>query len=129
LTREEQAGATVKTSFAVTALAALTVLSFVAFGQYAPLQAEPAFERFAIIPALIVSGAAGLPDTLVRMFGHVFFHYGPLHLLMNGLAYMQAAPFLAFRIGDLRFVLLFFVSALGGALAFILFSPPRRLGL
>ena len=56
-------------------------------------------------------------DAALPLFGHVFAHYGFLHITMNMLAYLQAAPFLARRIGDVRFLLLFFISALGGAAA------------
>src|SRR5262249_53169597 len=47
---------------------------------------------------------------------------GIVHIVMNMFAYAQAAPFLASRMGGARFLLLFFVSAIGGALAYILIN-------
>jgi membrane associated rhomboid family serine protease len=112
----------------VLGLGAAIVLAFVALGQYAPEAHGELFNQFAIVPAWILSGALSPGDIAAALFGHVFFHYGFLHLLMNGLAYMQAAPFVAFRIGDLRFLALFFISALGGAAAFILIHPASEVG-
>jgi membrane associated rhomboid family serine protease len=117
---------------AVLALGALIVAAFVLTGQYNPEANAGLFDRFAIVPARLnpaspdayVNGA----DALVPLFGHVFFHYGFLHLLMNGLAYMQSAPFVALRLGDVRFLLLFFISALGGAIAFVLIHPTSQVG-
>jgi membrane associated rhomboid family serine protease len=116
-------------SFAVLALAGLILVAFVTLGQYAPGQNMAGFERFGVEPALMLSGEEPLSATLSRLFGHVFFHYGILHLLMNALAYMQAAPFVALKLGaDWRFLILFFVSALGGAAAFMLINPASEVG-
>lgn len=117
-----------RTPVVVLVLGAAILLPFVLLGQYAPEAHQALFDRFAIVPARFTTGDAGLGDALASLFGHVFFHYGVLHLLMNGLAYMQAAPFVAFRLGDLRFLLLFFISALGGAAAFILIHPASEVG-
>jgi membrane associated rhomboid family serine protease len=52
----------------------------------------------------------------------VFAHFGVPHILMNMIAYVQVAPFLSRRVGGGRFLLLFFVSAIGGAAAFTLIN-------
>lgn len=109
------------------ALGAMIVLSFVVLGQYAPEAHLDLFDRFAVVPARI-SGFTSVEGVVAPVFGHVFFHYGVVHLLMNGLAYMQAAPFVARRIGGLRFLLLFFVSAVGGAVAYVLINPASQVG-
>lgn len=57
------------------------------------------------------------------LLGHVFLHGGWLHLGMNALVLFQAGPLVARRMGAERFLLLFFLSAIGGALAFILINP------
>ncbi len=54
------------------------------------------------------------------LFTHVFIHGGVFHILMNLLAYFQAAPFLARRMGGARFLVLFFLAAIGGAIGYIL---------
>lgn len=110
------------------ALGATIVTAFVAFGQYAPETHAAGFDRFAIVPARFTSGTIDWIEALASLFGHAFFHYGPLHLLMNGLMFMQAAPYLARRIGDARFLVLFFVSALGGAAAYILINSGSAVG-
>ena len=60
-----------------------------------------------------------LYEPLIPLFGNVFVHFGVPHILMNMLAYIQAAPFVARRIGQLRFLILFFVSALGSDAGFV----------
>lgn len=62
-------------------------------------------------------------DPLLPLFGNVFVHFGVAHILMNMLAYIQAAPFVARRVGQARFLLLFFISALGSDAGFILLAP------
>ncbi|MEJ0059068.1 MAG: rhomboid family intramembrane serine protease [Terricaulis sp.] len=54
-----------------------------------------------------------------EVLGHVFLHAGPFHLLMNVIAFLQAAPLVAQRLSVARFLTLFFVSAAGGALLFV----------
>lgn len=109
------------------ALGAAIVGAFALTGQYDPGAHAALFDRFSVVPALLnpfsPQAYANPGDALAPLFGHVFFHYGVLHLAMNGFAYMQAAPFVAQRLGDARFLILFFVSALGGALAFVAIHP------
>ncbi len=117
-----------KFPLSVSILGAATILAFVAFGQYAPETHPAGFDRFAIVPARFTSGAIDWSDALASLFGHVFFHYGPMHLLMNGLMFLQAAPYLARRIGDARFLVLFFASGLGGAGGYILINSGSQVG-
>lgn len=118
-----------KQSIAVIGLGVAILAAFVAFGQYAPEENWAAFDPYAVVPARYTGELAATPgDLITPLLGHVFFHYGVLHLLMNGLGYIQAAPFVAMRLGDARFLLLFFVSALGGALAFIVINSDSTTG-
>lgn len=120
---------------AVWGLGAAIVAAFVLLNQYEPDSAAAGvwFDRFAIVPArfdAVLAGAYGSPfEAAPALFGHVFFHYGFLHLLMNGLAYLQAAPFVGARLGDVRFLLLFFISAVGGAAAYVLINPDSQVGV
>ncbi len=113
-------------------LGALIAAAFLLTGQYDPDAHAALFDRFSIVPARLNPASpeayANGADALAPLFGHVFFHYGVLHLLMNGLAYLQAAPFVAARIGDFKFLALFFISALGGAIAFVLIHPMSQVG-
>ncbi|MEZ6024352.1 MAG: rhomboid family intramembrane serine protease [Hyphomonadaceae bacterium] len=116
----------------VIVLGAAIVAAFLLTGQYTPLSNPALFERFAVTPARFFPQYPGhygsITDWLTPLFGHVFFHFGALHLLMNGFAYIQVAPFLGARLGDARFLVLFFVSALGGALAYILINAGSQTG-
>lgn len=57
------------------------------------------------------------------LLGHAFLHAGFLHLLMNMLVFVQAGPFVEARMGSLRFAILYGVSILGGAAAYVLINP------
>lgn len=114
---------------AANGLGGAIVAAFVLTGQYAPDAHPELFNRFGIVPSLYTTQSyASAADALTPLFAHVFLHYGALHLLMNGLAYMQAAPFVAMKLGAPRFLLVFFLSALGGALAFIAINPSSQTG-
>jgi membrane associated rhomboid family serine protease len=113
----------------VLGLAVLTLLAFMLTGQYAPGAHPDVYDRLGIVPAWLTSGALQPAEIAMAAFGHVFVHYGAPHLAMNGLALFQAAPFLARRIGDLRFLILYFTAALGGALAFVLINPDSEIGM
>ena len=108
------------------------VAAFLLLGQWAPQEQPALFDQFALVPARFDFGAPGayanLTDAAAPLFGHVFFHYGLFHLVMNGMAYVQVAPYLSARLGDVRFLAIFFISALGGALAFILINPHSETG-
>ncbi len=104
------------------------VAAFVALGQYAPDAHGELFDRFSVVPVRLTREPPGV-STLASLFGHVFFHYGVLHLIMNALVFMQAAPFVARRMGDLRFLMLFFASAIGGAAGFVLINPASQVGM
>lgn len=124
-----------RSGLAVWGLGAAIVAAFVLLNQYAPDSAAAGvwFDRFAVVPARFdpaLAGAYRSPfDAAPAILGHVFFHYGFLHLLMNGLVYLQAAPFVGARLGDVRFLLLFFISALGGAAAYVLINPDSQVGV
>lgn len=116
-------------SLAVIGLGAAIVIAFFALGQYAPEANWNVFEPYSVMPARYSGAAPATPGDLVTpLFAHVFFHYGVFHLLMNGLAYLQAAPFVALRLGDVRFLALFFISAIGGALTYIFINPDSTTG-
>lgn len=120
-----------RSGIAVWTLGAAIVVAFAALGQYAPMQAGAWFDRVAVVPArLDADSIAAAPlDAAAQLLGHVFFHYGVMHLLMNAIAYVQAAPFVAARLGGVRFLLLFFISALGGAAAYVFINPDSQVGV
>ena len=113
--------------FVVSVLGGAIVLAFVAYEFASDDVKLAATYALAIIPVRYDNAgpapfeswyAAALP-----LVGHVFLHGGWAHLLMNMLAYLQAAPFLGWRLGAQRFLALFFISAIGGAVAYILINP------
>jgi membrane associated rhomboid family serine protease len=90
------------------------------------------FVHFAVIPArfdAIGPYAFGAwYEALGPLLGHVFLHadwrqLGPMHVGMNALMLIVAGPLAARRLGDARFLILFFVSALGGSILSIMLSP------
>jgi membrane associated rhomboid family serine protease len=108
------------------------VAAFLLLGQWAPQEQPALFDQFAIVPARFDFGAAGAYQSVTAaalpVFGHVFFHYGLFHLAMNAMAYVQVAPYLSARLGDVRFFAIFFISGIGGALAFILINQHSDTG-
>ena len=94
------------------ALIALNVLMFV-------LQnASTDVER-----ALTLWSPAVADGDLYRLVTSAFLHYGITHLLFNMWALYVVGPPLEASLGRLRFVALYALSALGGAIVVYLFSP------
>jgi membrane associated rhomboid family serine protease len=60
-----------------------------------------------------------------RVFTAAFLHIGPIHLLMNMLALLIFGSELERELGRGRFLALYLLSALGGAVAIQLFGDPR----
>ena len=110
----------------VSVLAGAIVLAFVGYQILSPESQMQAVYAFAIIPARFEASSqyhfTSWYEALGPVLGHVFLHGGWAHLGMNMLGYLQASPFLARRIGGGRFVLLFFLSAIGGAVAYVLIN-------
>jgi membrane associated rhomboid family serine protease len=88
---------------------------------------EQVFYAFALIPERFDANSGAAFDAwyegLGPLFGHVLLHGGIFHLTINMMVFLQAAPFVAVRLGAARFLLVFMVSALGGALAYIGINP------
>lgn len=105
-------------------LAGAIVAAFLLTGQYDERNVNQLAVDYGIVPIRYdASGPApyaNIGDAILPLFSHVFVHGGVFHILMNMLAYFQAAPFLARRIGGARFLVLFFLAAVGGALGYIL---------
>lgn len=84
----------------------------------------------AVIPLRYAAGSpapfSGILDAALPLFGHVFLHGGWLHLLFNLMLLVQVGPLASAGLGPrswLRFLALFWVSAIGGALLYVLFNP------
>lgn len=117
--------------FAVVLLGGAITLAYVLYA-FAPVNVqEDVFNRFALAPARYDPGSpyhfGTWDEAVLPLIGHVFLHGGWAHLLMNMLAYFQAAPFVGWRMGGARFLMLFFLAALGGAGAYILINPHSAL--
>ena len=117
--------------FAVTLLGMAILATFLLTGQWNVDASEGLYERFGVIPMRYEPHSPypfnSTADAALPLFTHVFMHAGLPHIFMNGLAYVQAAPIVAWRMGGARFLALFFLSALGGALAFILINPHSQI--
>ena len=107
-------------------LIAVNVAMFVAtavsaaLGGVSPLQnySSPLFAALSQVPAQVSGGEWW------RLITAAFLHFGPLHLALNMLALLVFGSELERLLGHGRFVVLYLVSALGGATAIQLFSAP-----
>lgn len=110
--------------FVVLLLAGAIVAAFLLTGQYDDARVNALAYEYGVLPIRYDTGGpapyANLGDAVTPLFAHMFVHAGWFHIGMNMLAYVQAAPFLARRLGGARFLTLFFLSGLGGAAAYIL---------
>jgi membrane associated rhomboid family serine protease len=89
-------------------------------------------EQYELTPARFDGGADGYASpaaALAALLGHAFLHAGPVHLIMNMLVFLQAAPFVEQRMGSIRFALLYLVSILGGAAGYLLINPHSQQGV
>lgn len=113
--------------FVVLALAGAIILAFALTGQWNPDANPGIYYQLGINSTKFYPGNpdhyTNLFEPIAPLFGNVFVHFGIPHILMNMLAYFQAAPFVARRVGQARFLILFFISALGSDLGFILLAP------
>lgn len=63
-----------------------------------------------------------------RLFTSMFLHIGYLHLIFNLYALWSIGPFSEERFGHWRFLVIYIMSGLGGAIASYLFSPALSAG-
>jgi membrane associated rhomboid family serine protease len=105
---------------------AVIVAAFLAASSLAEAQQNAIYYALAIIPARFDEASVyhftAWYEPIGPLLGHVFLHAGWLHLGMNMLVFMQAAPFVASRLGAGRFLALFFGSAVGAAIAYIVIN-------
>jgi membrane associated rhomboid family serine protease len=108
----------------VYALAALIAAAYLGFVLSPESVKDFLYFHFALIPARFdpahPAHFTSWWEALGPLFGHVFLHGGWLHLGMNALVLLQGGPLVESRVGGFRFLLIFFISALGGALMFLL---------
>jgi membrane associated rhomboid family serine protease len=81
---------------------------------------SPLFARFAQIPVLVQLGEDW------RLVTAAFLHIGPLHLVLNMLALLVFGSELERQLGRWRYLAVYLVSLLGGAVAIQLFGEPGR---
>jgi membrane associated rhomboid family serine protease len=87
---------------------------------------EEAFVRLALVPSFYttpVTPYASLFDRFLPLVGHAFLHGGFIHLFMNSVAIIQLGAHVARTQGPRNFLIVFFLSAIGGAFAFIAINP------
>lgn len=125
--RENRASFWQRTPPVVLGLAGSFVAAYVAFSLLGTSAQNQVFYEFALIPARFDANSQyafnSWWEALGPVFGHAFLHGGWLHLGVNTLVFLQAAPFLATRIGPTKFLMLFFASAVGGAIGYVLINP------
>lgn len=108
------------------ALMAAIIGAYILFSLAGAEQQNALLYNFAVIPARFDEASAyhfgAWYEALGPLLGNVFLHAGILHLGMNMLVLLQGGPWVAERLGPTRFLLLFFVSGVGGALAYVLIN-------
>ncbi|MGY1782753.1 rhomboid family intramembrane serine protease [Geodermatophilus sp. SYSU D01036] len=100
----------------------ITAVSAASAGQ-SPLDnwRSPVFEEFSQVPVLVdVFGQDW------RLLTGAFLHIGITHLLLNMLSLLVFGPELEGRLGWWRYLAVYLLSALGGAVAIQLFGDPGR---
>jgi membrane associated rhomboid family serine protease len=99
-------------------LIAVNVLAF--FAEYATAGVR---ERYGLWPPAVAHGQ------YERLLTSAFLHYGPMHLLFNMWALYVIGQPLELWLGRVRFAALYLMSALGGSVLVLLFSPPNAITL
>lgn len=87
---------------------------------------EDVFMRLALVPSFYTTPDThyqSLFDRLLPLVGHAFLHGGFIHLFMNSVAILQLGAYVTRTQGPRNFLIVFFLSAIGGALAFIAINP------
>ncbi|MGE0597779.1 MAG: rhomboid family intramembrane serine protease [Hyphomonadaceae bacterium] len=123
ITNETEAEPRLRTPWVVILLTAAIVASYAAF-TFASLSEQNAIDfRFALIPERFDPASpiafANWTEAVAALFGHAFLHLAWWHAGLNAFFFFATARVPALRIGWWRFLLVFFASALGGALAFV----------
>lgn len=81
--------------------------------------ASPLFVRLVLVPTTVAD-----TDEYWRFIGSAFLHFGLLHLALNMVSLALLGPPLERIFGPVRFLTIYLVAALGGAVAVFLFSNP-----
>ncbi len=87
---------------------------------------EVVFEHLALVPSFYTTSDTpyqSLFDRLLPLVGHAFLHGGIVHIGFNSLAILDLGANVARTQGPRNFLIVFFLSAIGGAGAFILLNP------
>jgi membrane associated rhomboid family serine protease len=72
-----------------------------------------------------VAGGAVPAEFWTSFLTHAFLHGGMFHLLMNGAIFLALGGLIANAVGTVRFLVLFIVTAMGGALIFGLLASAQ----
>ncbi|MGH6950658.1 MAG: rhomboid family intramembrane serine protease [Vitreimonas sp.] len=111
----------------VAVIGGLCVAVFLLTLTMTPAQQDGVIAQYGLIPARFDSASPWRFQSWTEagevLVGHAFLHAGILHLLMNMLVFLQAGPFVEQRMGSVRFALLYGMSILGGAAAYVLINP------
>lgn len=88
------------------------------------LSGQPSLESFAMNPILI-----GIFGEYYRLFTSMFLHIGIMHIVFNMLILYLLGPTLERVLGSVRFLVLYLLSGLGGAVASYMFSTPTTMSV
>lgn len=115
-----------RTPVIIWSIVAAIAASYGAWMLASPAQQQWADYTFAIIPARFDPASpyhfTHWYEALGPLFGHSLLHVAWWHAALNGFFFFAAGRVPALRIGALRFLVVYLVSALGAAAAFILLN-------
>lgn len=123
---EEAAVSRPPTPFVVWLIVGAIAISYLAFTISNPSTQEAIDYAFALIPERFDPASRfhfdNWYEALGPIFGHAFLHVAWWHAAVNAFFFFLLARWPAMRLGFWRFLALFFISAAGGAIAFILIN-------
>lgn len=111
-----------RTGLVTIVLGVLNVVTFLVTAVTSPTgfnhnQSSRLFSRLVLSPFLVAHN-----DQYYRFIGSAFLHYGPVHLIVNMISLAMLGPVMEQRFGQARFLVLYLVSAIGGAVAVYAFD-------
>ncbi|HEY9476027.1 MAG TPA: rhomboid family intramembrane serine protease [Mycobacteriales bacterium] len=109
---------------ASTVLIGLNVAAFIVTALTSPIGLMHNSASKVFFDLVLVPNFVALDHEYWRLLGTAFLHFGPLHLVLNMVALAVVGPGLERVFGLWRFLAIYLLSALGGAVAVYLFDNP-----
>jgi len=113
----------------VVVLIAIVALAHIARVLAPAAVSERILNGYALDPAIFTQAGASLADRIVPLFSHMLLHADVTHLGVNCIWLLAFGPIVARRFGTVPFYILFILSGLAGALAFVSLDWGQNVGV